>query len=245
MANDILILENDDSTIQQVSDALGTLGYTVASASSADEGLSQASSLGPALILLNLATPGTNGLEICKKIHSDDSMSHIPIILLTLREGKFDPVYTKLYGIVAFLNKPFENEALVSMVQEHAPLSEAPAEEAPPEEDISEGFADEGMPMDEDATVQFDAGAIDTGGEADDDVFSVDDTEQSLGELQDSFIADESSDETMQYDSTDSDGDDWGGIDTEEAPEDATVQFNAADMDTGADDSGDTDAGVW
>jgi len=127
-----LVIDNDESTVSQVNAALSPLGYSVSSASDAAAGLEMASNLVPSIMLVNLATPGSNGLELCKSIHGTDHLKEVPIILLTLREGKFDPVYVKLYGIVSFLKKPFNDDALVNLVNEHSTASGEVALEAEP-----------------------------------------------------------------------------------------------------------------
>lgn len=123
-AQNILVIENDTRTLDLVSDVLEKIGFSVFTATSADVGHSMARKLNPSLIFLNLATPGTGGLEICKKMQKDEALSHIPIVLLTLRDGKFDPAYTKFYGIVDFLKKPFDSERLIDAIKVHLPLED-------------------------------------------------------------------------------------------------------------------------
>lgn len=122
-ANTVLAIENDRQTASLLKDTLETAGYSVHTSENADDGFSKARELAPSIIFLNLAAPGANGLEICKTIHSDEALKDVPLVLLTLREGKFDPIYTKLYGIVMFIKKPFTSEHLLSCVREFAPLA--------------------------------------------------------------------------------------------------------------------------
>jgi CheY-like chemotaxis protein len=177
--NAILAIESDSVSLKIIKEALEGAGYTVVTATSAQEGLSRAREIIPALILLNLATPGSNGLEICKTIHTDSSLRDIPIILLTLKEGKFDPIYTKLYGIVTFIKKPFTNEELVGPIREHAPVVEAPAETSG---DMAMEVSDEELASVED--VQDESSE-----EADEDayVLSFNDTDVSLEEAQEAI----------------------------------------------------------
>jgi DNA-binding response OmpR family regulator len=169
MANTVLIIESDKATISQAKAATEVAGYRFLSAETAADGLSTASEAIPSIIFINLATPGTNGLEICKTIHNTGDLSSIPIILITLREGKFDPVYKKLYGIVAFLKKPFEDTDMTALLQEHSPLTE---EEAPAVEEETISFEGAEAPAEEE-----EAGAV----------FSIDETQASLQDLQSDF----------------------------------------------------------
>jgi CheY-like chemotaxis protein/cell division septation protein DedD len=115
--NNILVIDNDPDTLDLVKETLEQLGASVYTAESADIGITMAHKMAPSLILVNLATPGANGLEICKKLQAEDENNKIPIYLLTMREGKFDPAYTKLYGIRGFLKKPVDPSSLLSEVQ--------------------------------------------------------------------------------------------------------------------------------
>jgi len=124
---EIVVIENDPVSLKVITESLEQAGYAVHATTTAGDGLAKAMSSPPSLILLNLAAPGSNGLEICKTIHGEESLKGVPIILLTLREGKFDPIYTKLYGIVNFIKKPFSSEDLVNGVSEHALVKERPA----------------------------------------------------------------------------------------------------------------------
>lgn len=181
MKNIVLMIENDQDTVAKASGALEGAGYNIVSAGTAQEGTEKANELIPVLIMINLATPGANGLELCKSLHNTDALTEVPIILLTLREGKFEPVYTKLYGIVSFLKKPFDNDELLALAQEHAPVAEA--EESVEDEATME--MDAGGGEDEFGTMEMDSGEMDSG--SDEGVFSIDETEQSLDDLQASF----------------------------------------------------------
>ena len=68
MNNTVLLIENDQDTVSKAAGALEGAGYTIVSADTAQEGTDKAKELIPVLILINLATPGANGLELCKSL---------------------------------------------------------------------------------------------------------------------------------------------------------------------------------
>lgn len=187
--NAILAIESDAVSLKIIKEALEGAGYTVATATTAQEGLDRAKEIIPALILLNLATPGSNGLEICKTMHTDSSLRDIPIILLTLREGKFDPIYTKLYGIVTFIKKPFTNEELVGPIREHAPLAELPVAKATVVEQPVEASGDIAMEVSDEELASVEEVPVESAEEADEDayVLSFDDTDVSLDEAKEAI----------------------------------------------------------
>jgi CheY-like chemotaxis protein len=137
--NNILVIENDSASLDLITETLEKLGASVFTATSADLGISMSQKVNPSLILVNLATPGANGLEICKKLQSEDVIEKIPIYLLTMRAGKFDPAYTKLYGIRGFLKKPLDPTSLLSEIQNYIQMGDYSDQDAyVPTYDVSE-----------------------------------------------------------------------------------------------------------
>jgi CheY-like chemotaxis protein len=117
----IIVIEDDPQALDVIRETLEGLGSNLMLAEEASEGIAKALEEPPSLLLINLAAQGTGGLDVCKKIHGNESTQDVPIILLTLREGKFDPVYTRLYGIVGFISKPLTRDTLLMGLTSHAP----------------------------------------------------------------------------------------------------------------------------
>jgi DNA-binding response OmpR family regulator/flagellar basal body-associated protein FliL len=111
----ILVIDNDASAVKLIAETLQPLGYPIVTAASGDEGLGMAKTHSPSLIFINLAVPGTEGLKICKSFMS---IIDAPLVLLTMREGKYDPRYKSQYGIVDFLKKPVDAQELVAKIGE-------------------------------------------------------------------------------------------------------------------------------
>ncbi len=80
---DVLIVENDSSTISDLKAILGNLGHTVvATASSGEEAIQKAGNLNPDLILIDIKLKGKmSGVEAADKIND---LYKIPVIFLTI-----------------------------------------------------------------------------------------------------------------------------------------------------------------
>ena len=80
---DILIVENDYSTISDLKLILGNLGHSLVSvASSGDEAVKKAGDLNPDLILIDIKIKGEmSGVEAADKIND---LYKIPVIFLTI-----------------------------------------------------------------------------------------------------------------------------------------------------------------
>lgn len=140
-----LVIENDQATADVITQTLESRGHSVFKAVDGSVGISMAEKVTPSLIFLNLSTPGTNGLGICKTFKEIESLKNVPIVLLTLREGKFDAMYKTLFGIAGFMKKPITPEAILSKLQNVMPDIEAG--KAPvPEEPVESGEMEE-QPM--------------------------------------------------------------------------------------------------
>ena len=64
------------------------------------------------LIISDVMMPGIDGFELCKRVKSDITLSHIPIILLTARTTDVSRIEGLQLGADDYLTKPFNVEVL-------------------------------------------------------------------------------------------------------------------------------------
>lgn len=62
----------------------------------------------PDLVLLDLGLPGMGGLDVLKKIKSDDETKRIPVVVLSVSDDEQDIVKSYNYGVNSYLNKPLD-----------------------------------------------------------------------------------------------------------------------------------------
>jgi excisionase family DNA binding protein len=60
----------------------------------------------PDIVILDIEMPGMNGVELCKKILADDSLTGIDIVVISGYLSKYEVKLKKL-GIETFIEKPF------------------------------------------------------------------------------------------------------------------------------------------
>jgi two-component system, response regulator len=72
----------------------------------------------PKVILLDLKMPKVNGIEVLRKIRSDDRTKNIPIVVLT--SSKEDPDIQKCYdlGVNSYVVKPVEFDEFQKAISE-------------------------------------------------------------------------------------------------------------------------------
>ena len=112
------ILVVDDSLSQRLilHELLTREGHQVIMANDGQEGVDKARSELPDLIVMDIVMPGLNGFQATRAITNDETTWHIPVILLTSKDMDSDRVWALRQGATAFLKKPLDHEALLSLV---------------------------------------------------------------------------------------------------------------------------------
>jgi len=71
----------------------------------------------PELIVLDLMLPDMDGLEICKYLKKHDSLSSIPIIMLTAKSEEIDKILGLELGADDYVTKPFSPKELIARIR--------------------------------------------------------------------------------------------------------------------------------
>lgn len=69
------------------------------------------------LMLLDISMPGMDGLELCRVLRGLPNFNHLPIVMLTSRNGAQDRVEGRLSGATEYLTKPFSEEELLHTIE--------------------------------------------------------------------------------------------------------------------------------
>ena len=92
-------------------------GYTVREAGSGEQALAGIATERPDLVMLDLMLPGTDGLEICRRLRADEALRDVPIIMLTAKAAEVDRVLGLEIGADDYVTKPFSPRELVARVR--------------------------------------------------------------------------------------------------------------------------------
>lgn len=119
----ILIVEDNEDFRFYLKDNLRA-HYKIVEASDGKEGWKKVLSAHPALVVSDISMPHMDGIELCRKILSDERTCQIPVILLTAMTGETVELQGLQTGATDFISKPFNFEVLLSkirnIVQHHA-----------------------------------------------------------------------------------------------------------------------------
>jgi DNA-binding response OmpR family regulator len=118
MANRILVVDDDAQLAQLMRISLETRDYEVIIARNGIEGLERARSDKPDLVVMDVMMPEMDGFEALQKMKSDESIRHIPVIMLTARGRSADAVKGIEAGAHFYLAKPFSTFELIAHVKQ-------------------------------------------------------------------------------------------------------------------------------
>jgi len=115
MAEDILIIEDDEEIADLVEIHLKDLGYRLDRAADGLSGLEKGLGYPYSLIILDLMLPGMDGLEVCRRIRAKDK--NLPILMLTSKSEELDKVLGLELGADDYVTKPFGIRELVARIK--------------------------------------------------------------------------------------------------------------------------------
>jgi DNA-binding response OmpR family regulator len=113
-----VLLVDDDPVIVRLLEVNFRLGgFTVEGAFRGEEALEKAQALHPDAIVLDVMMPGLDGYQVCARIREDPDLATVPVFFLTARAQDDDVARGHALGVVDYVTKPFDPEALVEAVR--------------------------------------------------------------------------------------------------------------------------------
>ena len=120
MAGPVVLVVDDSPTIRKIVEiTLKRQGVQVVTAPSGVIALAAIANTPPQLILLDIMLPKVNGYQICQIIRRNPEYKHIPVVMLSGKDGVFDKVRGKLVGATEYITKPFEPRDLLRVVRKY------------------------------------------------------------------------------------------------------------------------------
>lgn len=116
-AHYVLIVDDDEISIDLLSNVLSSSGYDVLTARNGKEALEKLRESHCRLVVSDLEMPEMDGLELCRRIREGDFSRYIYTILLTSHKGTEDIIAGLSAGADDFVAKPFHPEELTLRVR--------------------------------------------------------------------------------------------------------------------------------
>jgi two-component system, OmpR family, response regulator RegX3 len=110
----ILLVEDEESIVSPLVEALRREGFDTAVSATASDSLEAFERARPDLVLLDVMLPDGSGFEVCRELRA---RSRVPIIMLTARGEEADRVAGLELGADDYVVKPFSARELVARVR--------------------------------------------------------------------------------------------------------------------------------
>lgn len=117
MNEKVLIVDDELNILELLDFNLKKEGYEVLRADSGEKAVALLEQERPDIVLLDQMLPGLDGLGVLKKMRANESMSDIPVIMVTARSEEIDKIIGLELGADDYITKPFSMRELLARVK--------------------------------------------------------------------------------------------------------------------------------
>lgn len=113
-----ILLVEDNSEVRDYLTELLSEEYNTLEAIDGVEGYDKVIEHKPHLVISDVMMPRMDGFELCQKIKSNDTIAHIPVLLLTAKGTTQDQLFGTRKGADIYLTKPFDPKLLIEKAKQ-------------------------------------------------------------------------------------------------------------------------------
>ncbi len=117
----VLVVDDDPEIVNFLGTLLELEGITTqlaTSAAQAERILASPAAREIKLVLLDIAMPDRNGLDLCRAMHEDPRLRELPVFVVSARPGRDVIERAREAGAKQFIRKPFENAELLALIRD-------------------------------------------------------------------------------------------------------------------------------
>jgi twitching motility two-component system response regulator PilG len=115
----VLVIDDSNTIRRSAEIFLRQGGYEVVLAEDGFDALAKVSDHDPQLIFCDILMPRLDGYQTCAIIKRNPRFTHVPVIMLSSKDGLFDKARGRMVGSEDYLTKPFTKEQLLRAVEQH------------------------------------------------------------------------------------------------------------------------------
>ena len=120
-ATKVLVIDDSNTIRRSAEIFLKQGGYVVLLAEDGFDALAKINDHSPELIFCDILMPRLDGYQTCAIIKRNPRFAHVPVIMLSSKDGLFDKARGRMVGSQDYLTKPFTKEQLLRAVQQFRP----------------------------------------------------------------------------------------------------------------------------
>jgi len=117
MNEKVLVVDDEQNILELLDYNLKKDGYEVIRADTGEKAVELLEKAKPDIVLLDQMLPGIDGLNVLKKIRSNESLSGMPVIMVTARSEEIDKIIGLELGADDYITKPFSVRELSARVK--------------------------------------------------------------------------------------------------------------------------------
>ena len=117
MTKKILVIEDEPDIQTLISYNLSVAEFKLIQANDGEEGIMQAQTQDPDLIVLDWMLPFLSGIEILRRLRSHEHTRKIPLIMLTAKSEESDQIRGLDNGADDYMTKPFSPAELIARIR--------------------------------------------------------------------------------------------------------------------------------
>jgi twitching motility two-component system response regulator PilG len=114
----VLVIDDSNTIRRSAEIFLAQGGHQVMLAEDGFDALSKVNDHTPELIFCDILMPRLDGYQTCAIIKRNPKFAHVPVIMLSSKDGLFDKARGRMVGSEDYLTKPFTKEQLLKAVQQ-------------------------------------------------------------------------------------------------------------------------------
>jgi len=114
----VLVIDDSNTIRRSAEIFLGQGGHNVVLAEDGFDALAKVSDHTPQLIFCDILMPRLDGYQTCAIIKRNPKFAHVPVIMLSSKDGLFDKARGRMVGSEDYLTKPFTKEQLLRAVDQ-------------------------------------------------------------------------------------------------------------------------------
>ena len=116
----VLVIDDSNTIRRSAEIFLRQGGHEVVLAEDGFDALAKVNDHDPELIFCDILMPRLDGYQTCAIIKRNPRFAHVPVIMLSSKDGLFDKARGRMVGSEDYLTKPFSKEQLLQAVQQFA-----------------------------------------------------------------------------------------------------------------------------
>jgi twitching motility two-component system response regulator PilG len=123
----VLVIDDSNTIRRSAEIFLKQAGYEVVLSEDGFDALSKVNDTNPDLIFCDILMPRLDGYQTVAVIRRSGKFAHIPVVMLSSKDGVFDKARGRMVGAQDYLTKPFTKDQLLDAVRRHAATGAAAA----------------------------------------------------------------------------------------------------------------------